>query len=272
MENVRNLSSKPVPIPITAENLAKYLLQANRTSTIASTVTPASDAYDDAGAMQYVVAVILIYSSAVIGVFILGFFSRRQKQNVQIDEQANYFLKDIRDVRMTIERKQRLEKIRSFSRSISLDPSLLSRTGETVKSGVLSMGGQMASLAINDTDSKVSSATGTVPNNNVVTGGDSDFSLKEKCRQHLEIEITDSDGKCLSNEKLCVPLLENNVNEKIYDNSEETGIGGAKTDFSSRRSENGDFYTSRTNEKLHDGQLNVPLLGNGAVIKDKIQT
>ena len=95
----------------------------------------AKETYDGMGAMQYIVAVVLIYSTAVIGVFVLGFVSRRHKQNVQIDKQANFFLKDINQTRIVIERQERKKSIASYLRSSSVDFS--SSASDTVRNSLL---------------------------------------------------------------------------------------------------------------------------------------
>lgn len=67
------------------------------------------NSYDSQGAMHFIIAVVVVYGVAVLGVFVLSHFRRKRKlQNQELDKQATYFIKHMPSVRENIEKQQRL--------------------------------------------------------------------------------------------------------------------------------------------------------------------
>ncbi|XP_045158678.2 uncharacterized protein LOC123524494 [Mercenaria mercenaria] len=74
---------------------------------------------DDAnGAMQYTVAVVFVYSIAVLGVFGLGLYNRRKHRRNHVDNETRAFLKNYEDVRRICEQKSRLGAIQALLHQI----------------------------------------------------------------------------------------------------------------------------------------------------------
>ena len=115
--------------------------------------------YDSTGAMQFVIAVILVYSCiSVIGVFVTRFFSERKKKRVHhVDEEANTFLKGIHRNRVTLERQRRKQEVNRILGSSSIKPE--TGTKSILQAGLLSltcpMGNMLSAVPTNDDKSSV---------------------------------------------------------------------------------------------------------------------
>lgn len=105
--------------------------------------------YDSVGAMHFIVAVILIYGFAVMGVFIMSFLQRSRSSHKDIDTQANYFFKDINVVRNRLTRSDRLQSVNKFMGEIGIPPKSESGT-KAVGAGLLSY--MALPIIINSTD------------------------------------------------------------------------------------------------------------------------
>ena len=78
---------------------------------------------DDAnGAMQYTVAVVFVYSIAVLGVFGLGLYNRRKHRRDHVDNETRAFLKNYEDVKRICEQKSRLGAIQALLHQLHNEP------------------------------------------------------------------------------------------------------------------------------------------------------
>lgn len=93
----------------TGENYTVYEMTTNVSDNMTS-----QSKYDDVGAMQYILAVVLVYGVAVIGVFVLSYFGRRKRDRVDIDRQATTYIRSMKIMRGRLEKKHRLESIKSL--------------------------------------------------------------------------------------------------------------------------------------------------------------
>lgn len=77
---------------------------------------------DASGAMQYTVAVVFVYSIAVLGVFGLGLYNRRKYRRYHVDNETRAFLKNYEDVRRTCEQRSRLGAIQALLLQLHNEP------------------------------------------------------------------------------------------------------------------------------------------------------
>ena len=94
--------------------------QCNFTSGVTPKTTnhtsPPADSYDPEGAMKYIIAVVLVYGIAVMGVVALGFLKKRHIRN--IDKEAIEFVKHFDDVRRSIDQQTRVGAVSSLLQSL----------------------------------------------------------------------------------------------------------------------------------------------------------
>lgn len=78
---------------------------------------------DDAkGAMQYTVAVVLVYSIAVLGVFGLGLYNSRRNRRGDTDRETRAFMKNYEEVRRTCEQRCRLCAVTTLIHQLHKEP------------------------------------------------------------------------------------------------------------------------------------------------------
>ncbi|OWF36342.1 uncharacterized protein LOC110441787 [Mizuhopecten yessoensis] len=90
--------------------------------------------YDAEGAMKFTVAVVTMYSIGMVGVLVMGLRNSR-KTNSDVDEEVDYFMKDINKVRIRLEKKGRLESINKLLDSMNIDTRV--KNVSVVGSGLL---------------------------------------------------------------------------------------------------------------------------------------
>ena len=78
--------------------------------------TPGADDFDKEGAMTFIVAVILVYGLAVMGVIALGLLKKKRVWHV--DREAIEFVKHIEEVRRSIDQQRRVGAISSLLKSL----------------------------------------------------------------------------------------------------------------------------------------------------------
>ncbi|KAL4237058.1 hypothetical protein ACF0H5_005442 [Mactra antiquata] len=74
------------------------------------------------GAMQYTVAVFLVYGIAVLGVFGLGINHRRKQRRYNMDHEARKFLKNYENVRRICEQRSRVGAVNALLRQLHNEP------------------------------------------------------------------------------------------------------------------------------------------------------
>ncbi|XP_060577619.1 uncharacterized protein LOC132734786 isoform X2 [Ruditapes philippinarum] len=72
--------------------------------------------------MQYTVAVVFVYSIAVLGVFGLGLYNRRKHRRDHVDNETRAFLKNYEDVKRICEQKSRLGAIQALLHQLHNEP------------------------------------------------------------------------------------------------------------------------------------------------------
>ena len=93
---------------------------------------PENDIYDPKGAMTFIVAVVLVYGLAVMGVIALGLLKKKRIWNV--DKEAIEFVKHIEEVRRSIDQQTRVGAVCSLLQSLHHgDDPTGGNAGETAK-------------------------------------------------------------------------------------------------------------------------------------------
>lgn len=83
-----------------------------------TTNTRTDDSYDAAGALWFVVMVILVYGFSVICVFVFNFYKKRQTDHDDLDRQAMIYLKNIASVRDTLQRQELVKSAATLVKQI----------------------------------------------------------------------------------------------------------------------------------------------------------
>ena len=97
---------------------------------------PENDIYDPKGAMTFIVAVVLVYGLAVMGVIALGLLKKKRIWNV--DKEAIEFVKHIEEVRRSIDQQTRVGAVCSLLQSLHHgDDTVSGNAGETAKKHLL---------------------------------------------------------------------------------------------------------------------------------------
>lgn len=104
---------------ITSEETAQVTQDATNTSV-------PEDIYDSKGAMEFTVAVVMVYGMAVMGVIGLGFCNRKKRQVRHMDQEAIEFIKNYDDVRKAIDKQTRVGAVSALLQSIHNGPMRLS--------------------------------------------------------------------------------------------------------------------------------------------------
>lgn len=94
--------------------------------------------YDAEGALKFTVAVVMVYGVAVIGVFAVSYVSRRKPQNFDVDKQARTYVKTLDNVRLKLERNNRLHSINSLLKNIHGGNELQVPKTKSIHDGILS--------------------------------------------------------------------------------------------------------------------------------------
>ena len=87
--------------------------------------------YDSSGAVTYMVAVMLTYAVAVIGVFALSFIKRKKRSLARADREAQIFMKSIDDIRIMSEKKYRVGAVAALLEQVHAH----SKQSESVRRG-----------------------------------------------------------------------------------------------------------------------------------------
>ena len=99
--------------------------------------TPGTDDFDKEGAMTFIVAVILVYGLAVMGVIALGLL--KKKRIWHVDRQAIEFVKHIEEVRRSIDQQSRVGAVSSLLKSLHHGGGMANgNASETVQKHLLS--------------------------------------------------------------------------------------------------------------------------------------
>lgn len=86
----------------------------NRNCTNGTNSGKEEEVYDAEGALKFTVAVVVVYGVAVMGVFVMGYFGRKRRNNADLDQQANNFLRNLEQVRNKIEKENEISKVRGY--------------------------------------------------------------------------------------------------------------------------------------------------------------
>lgn len=138
------------------------LLNLNDTSGLNLTNRPGicggSKDYDAEGALKFTVAVVLVYGVAVMGVFVLGYFGRKRRNNAELDQQANNFLRNLEQVRYKLEKDKQVGNVKNFLRSYSYRLSADGDTdrGQIVTTSLITENERTGGSPLNSNSSKVS--------------------------------------------------------------------------------------------------------------------
>ena len=148
-----------------------------------------TDLRDSEGAMEFIIAVILVYGLAVMGVLGLGFFGRKKRQSRRIDKEAVEFVKHYDAVRRSIDKKNRVGAISELLRSVHY-PQLKSSSGFPDRKNLfgnfenfaLPMATQMTTIGEDQ-------EKGADENNNIVT---TERSMSNQCDQENDNSKNDN--------------------------------------------------------------------------------
>lgn len=94
----------------------------NRQRNVTSASQTSEDSEDAFGAMQYTIAVVVLYGVAMLGVFGIGQFRRRKRRNENMDHETNVFLKNYDEVRRIWEQQSRVGAISSLLHQLHNQP------------------------------------------------------------------------------------------------------------------------------------------------------
>ena len=102
----QTIINTPTTMQLPEDNMTSYSTN--------TTETPIDD-YDAFGAMNFIIVTVFVYGVGVMGVFIFGFAARRKQSNSrEMDNQANYYLKNMRMMREMVCKEQRLLHVNQF--------------------------------------------------------------------------------------------------------------------------------------------------------------
>ena len=51
--------------------------------------------YDAVGALQFTIAVVLVYSLAAVGIFVMGYYGRRSSEKDEMEKEIKLFMKSL---------------------------------------------------------------------------------------------------------------------------------------------------------------------------------
>lgn len=87
------------------------------------------DSYDAAGALWFVVSVILVYGFSVICVFFFNSYKKRQTDHDELDRQAMVYVKNISRMRDSIQKQELVKSAALFMKRIPSDKSICLKNG-----------------------------------------------------------------------------------------------------------------------------------------------
>lgn len=148
--------------------------------------------YDAEGALKFTVAVVMVYGVAVIGVFAVSYVSRRKPQNFDVDKQARTYVKTLDNVRLKLERNNRLHSINSLLKNIHGGTEMRIQKPKSIQDGILSYVAFPVMVASGDTSKR-----DQLPQNSLYK---SEFQcnspLTTDCSSKLTLSVLTEESEC----------------------------------------------------------------------------